>query len=138
MLESEVTFNSHPIPNLYRDTFTFGGYLRAVRTAKASGKLSIRELAKRVNKTPTYISDIEKGNNKPPNEDLLSDIIIALELGENTDSIKNNLFDLAARERGCVPSDIAKFIIENPEITTAIRLAKADDKKKQQLLQILE
>ena len=48
---------------LVGDTQKFGSYLRSVRQAR---KISIRQLAKEVKKTPTYISDIEKGNNKPP------------------------------------------------------------------------
>ena len=72
----------------------FGQYLRSVRQAK---KISIRQLAKAVNKTPTYISDIEKGNNKPPERELLDRIITALQLEEFPD-IRNRLYDLAAKE----------------------------------------
>ena len=46
--------------NLKTENTEFGQYLRSVRQAK---KISIRQLAKAVSKTPTYISDIEKCNN---------------------------------------------------------------------------
>lgn len=138
MLKNEMAFDVKLTLDLHNDTSTFGEYLRTVRTEKLTGKVSIRELAKRVKKTPTYISDIEKGNNKPPNEELLSNIIIALELGDNADVIRNNLFDLAAKERGVVPADIARFIMEDSEVRTAIRLAKVDNAKRQQILQILK
>ena len=39
------------------ECFEFGKYLRSVRQAKG---ISIRQLAKEVDKTPTYLSDIEK------------------------------------------------------------------------------
>ena len=44
--------------NLKTENAEFGQYLRSVRQAK---KISIRQLAKAVSKTPTYISDIERG-----------------------------------------------------------------------------
>lgn len=43
--------------NLEPENAEFGQYLRSVRQAK---KISIRQLAKAVSKTPTYISDIER------------------------------------------------------------------------------
>lgn len=80
--------------NLKTENAEFGQYLRSVRQAK---KISIRQLAKAVSKTPTYISDIEKGNNKPPERELLDRIIVALHLEEFPD-IRNRLYDLAAKE----------------------------------------
>ena len=119
----------------FKDSFTFGNYLRALRTAK---KVSIRELAKSVNKTPTYISDIERGNNKPPNEELLIDIIHHLDLGDDALSAKNKLFDLAAEERGVVSADIASFIMQNEGVREVIRLAKENEQVRNQVLSIVK
>ena len=105
----------------------FGQYLRSVRQAK---KLSIRQLAKAVSKTPTYISDIEKGNNKPPERELLDSIIAALELEEFPD-IRNRLYDLAAKERKDVPADIKEYLMENESILKIIRTAKESPNEKQ-------
>ena len=114
---------------------SFGGYLRALRTVK---KVSIRELAKNVNKTPTYISDIEKGNNRPPNEDLLNDIIISLNLGDDALELKNKLFDLAAKERGCVSADIAEFIMQDDAVRNVIRIVKTNEQMRNQILNIVK
>lgn len=105
----------------------FGQYLRSVRQAK---RISIRQLAKAVSKTPTYISDIEKGNNKPPERELLDRIIAALQLEEFTD-IKNRLYDLAAKERKDVPADIKEYLMENESILKIIRTAKESPNEKQ-------
>lgn len=115
--------------------FFFGDYLRALRKTK---KISIRELAKQVNKTPTYISDIEKGNNRPPDEKLLNSIIIALNLGDDTSNIKNKIFDLAAKERGVVSADIADFIMQDDDVRNAIRLAKTNEQMRNQILSIVK
>ena len=115
--------------------FTFGEYLRALRKSK---KISIRELAKQVSKTPTYISDIEKGNNRPPDENLLNSIIVALNLGDDTSQVKNKLFDLAAKERGGVSADIADFIMRDDDVRNVIRLAKTDENTRNQIISIVK
>ena len=113
--------------NLKTENTEFGQYLRSVRQAK---KISIRQLAKAVSKTPTYISDIEKGNNKPPERELLDRIIATLHLEEFPD-IRNRLYDLAARERKDVPADIKEYLMENESILKIIRTAKESSNEKQ-------
>lgn len=113
--------------NLKTESVEFGQYLRSVRQAK---KISIRQLAKAVSKTPTYISDIEKGNNKPPERELLDRIIAALQLEEFPD-VRNNLYDLAAKERKDVPADIKEYLMENESILKIIRTAKESPNEKQ-------
>lgn len=113
--------------NLKTESVEFGQYLRSVRQAK---KISIRQLAKAVSKTPTYISDIEKGNNKPPERELLDRIIAALQLEEFPD-VRNKLYDLAAKERKDVPADIKEYLMENESILKIIRTAKESPNEKQ-------
>ena len=113
--------------NLEPENAEFGQYLRSVRQAK---KISIRQLAKAVSKTPTYISDIEKGNNKPPERELLDRIIAELHLEEFPD-IKNRIYDLAAKERKDVPADIKEYLMENESILKIIRTAKESPNEKQ-------
>ena len=113
--------------NLKKENAEFGQYLRSVRQAK---KISIRQLAKAVSKTPTYISDIEKGNNKPPERELLDRIIAELHLEEFPD-IRNRLYDLAAKERKDVPADIKEYLMENESILKIIRTAKESPNEKQ-------
>ncbi len=113
--------------NLKTENAEFGQYLRSVRQAK---KISIRQLAKAVSKTPTYISDIEKGNNKPPERELLDKIIAALQL-TNLPNVRNTLYDLAAKERKDVPADIKEYLMENESILRIIRTAKESPNEKQ-------
>lgn len=102
------------------DFLEFGKYLRAVRQAKG---VSIRELAKDVNKTPTYLSDIENGHNKPPEKDLLEKIIHRLGVN-NTPNIRTKLFDLAAKGRNDLPADVKEYIMGNQLIVQVIRATK--------------
>ena len=100
--------------------YDFGSYLRAVRRAR---KISVRQLAKAVGKTPTYLSDIEQQNNKPPEKELLDRIIRELEL-DDYPKVKTKLYDLAAMERNDVPADIKEYIINNRYLIQLIRNAK--------------
>lgn len=100
----------------------FGPYLRVIR--KTLG-IPIRELAKKVNKTPTYISDIEKRNNKPPEKELLEKIVVALNIDKYySPNLKNTLFDLAAKERNEVSCDIKDYIMGDNKVITLIRKLK--------------
>lgn len=97
----------------------FGAYLRCVRQAK---QISIRQMAKAVNKTAAYLSDIENGNNKPPDKELLEMMIGVLQL-EGHPAIREHLFDLAARERNDIPADVKEYVIQNKTLLKILRAA---------------
>lgn len=119
-MKTEVNDNEI-LMELKNKNFNFGQALRFIRQRHG---LTIRNIAKEVEKTPTYISDIERGNNKPPEKDLMIKLMKALLLKENETEIQNYLFDLAAKERGGVPEDIVEYIMQNSELRMVIRMAQ--------------
>lgn len=119
MSEKAIEYSLEDL-EIYYDDFDFGKYLRAVRQAKG---VSIRQLAKDVNKTPTYLSDIENGHNKPPDKELLEKIISELHI-EDYPNLKNRFFDLAGRERNDIPADVKDYIMSNQALLKIIRTAK--------------
>lgn len=110
---------SNLLQELQKGDYSFGQSLRVIR--KKQG-LTIRKVADAVKKTSTYISDIERGNNKPPEVELIDKIVKALNMQET--EIEPYLYDLAAQERGGVSGDIAKYIMENKNLRMAIRIAQ--------------
>ena len=72
---------------------------------------------------------LKKGNNKPPERELLDRIIAELHLEEFPD-IRNRLYDLAAKKEKDVPADIKEYLMENESILKIIRTAKAQMKSK--------
>ncbi|MBQ8782642.1 MAG: helix-turn-helix transcriptional regulator [Clostridia bacterium] len=106
------------------DNENFGSYLRKVRSLK---NISLRQLAKELNITPAYLSDIENSNNKPPDKVLLMRIIELLEVSSYP-QVKWNLYDLAAKARNDIPMDVKEYILNNIEILEVIR----DIKEKEQ------
>lgn len=119
MSEKAIEYSLEDL-EIHCDDFDFGKYLRAVRQAKS---ISIRQLAKDVKKTPTYLSDIENGHNKPPDKELLEKIISELHI-EDYPNLKNRLFDLAAIARNDIPADIKEYLIENKTLLDIIRHTK--------------
>lgn len=106
---------------LQSSKYNFGQSLRCIR--KEQG-ISLRQVAKAVKKTPTYISDIERGNNRPPEPLLLKELMKALAMDQGPSEMQDYLYDLAARERGEVSGDITEYIMEQNELRKLIRLAQ--------------
>ncbi len=102
---------------------TFGEFLRSVRKAR---RVSIREFEEQVHKTRAYLSDIERGKNKPPDRELLDIMIKQLNLADFP-SIVNRLYDLAAVGRNVVPDDLRGWIMEDEVHRDLLR--KCRDKK---------
>ena len=107
------------LQELKEKKYNFGESLRKIREDQ---ELAIRKVAKEVDMTPTYISDIERGNNKPPKKELIEKIASALKIQET--EVKDYLYDLAAIERGGVSGDIAEYIMENSNLRMAIRMVQ--------------
>jgi len=82
-----------------------GSYIKKVRNAK---NITLRELAKNISVTFSYISQIENNTLKnPPSDDILEELSDALQL---TDEEKDYLFYLAAYEK--TPDLIKKMLSE--------------------------
>ncbi len=107
------------LQELREKKYSFGKSIRIIRERK---KFTIRKVASEVRKTPTYISDIERGNNKPPEKELMEKIFEALEL-QHMDT-RCYLYDQAAIERGKVSWDIAEYIMGNSNLRKAIRMVQ--------------
>lgn len=90
---------------------TFGERVRQRREEK---KISLRKFAEMVDVSPTYISQIERGEFSPPKEEKIR--LMAQILGENEDE----LLSLANK----VSSDLPAIIQKHPkEVATFLRTA---------------
>ena len=90
----------------------FGQFVRQLRTAKG---ITLREFARRLGVSPTYISQIEQGNFSPPAEDRV--VHMAQILGQDADE----LLALGGR----VADDLPEIIREQPRaLASFLRTAK--------------
>ena len=91
---------------------SFGAYVRAAREAKEIG---LREMARMIGVSPTYLSKVERDEFSPPAEDRVKSI--AQILGKDADE----LLALAGR----VSSDLSNIIRQRPDMmATLLRTTK--------------
>lgn len=103
---------------------TFGQWLR--RTREGEG-ITLRKFAEMVERTPTYISKIERGELDPPAEEVLRDVARIL---------KQDVDDVISRA-GRVPSDLPEIIKRQPH-EMALMLRTAKRMSPEQLTKLLE
>jgi transcriptional regulator with XRE-family HTH domain len=97
-------------------TETFGKTLRRFRMQSGNG---LRELARLIDKSPGYLSDVEQDNVPPPSEEVIVNIAAAL----NVD--KNQLL-LAAHK---MDPELSHYIAEEPQAADFLRMAKEKEFK---------
>lgn len=112
-------------------TETFGKTLRRLRMNAGVG---LRELARLVEKSPGYISDVEQDNVAPPSEEVIVRIAEAI----RTD--KNELLSTASK----LDPELSRYVANEPQAADFLRRAKergfgSDDwKKLDKLAEIVE
>ena len=96
-------------------TESFGRFLYS----KRAPLMTLREFSARVDKSPSFMCDLENERRDPPNRELLEKIVEVLSLDE-ADS--TTLFDLAGKGREEVSADLPDYIM-NSEVSDTVRLA---------------
>lgn len=96
----------------------FGEYIAKRRTDLG---ITLRGMAEKLDITPAYLSDIEKGRRNPPEKPLLEKMATLLTI---TGKDKNRLFDLAGEGRNEVAADLPDYIMESEVVRAALRTAK--------------
>lgn len=100
------------------DKLTFGDFIIAKRKGK---DLSARQLSIKLNISPVYMCDIEKGRKFAVSDNFLENLRTTLMLSENESEL---MYDLAAIARSTVSADLPEYIMENEIVRTALRTAK--------------
>lgn len=101
-----------------QDNLKFGEYIAKKRTDLG---ITLRGMADRLEITPAYLSDIEKGRRNPPDKPLLEKIAAKLMI---TGDAKDRMFDLAGKGRNEVAPDLPDYIMESDVVRAALRTAK--------------
>lgn len=95
----------------HTDTESFGKLLRSFRLKAGLG---LRELARLIDKSPGYLSDVELDNVPPPSEETIVQIAKAL----NVD--KKSLLSTAKK----VDPELSEYVAEQPQAADFLRMAK--------------
>ncbi len=114
---------------------TFGAFIYNKR--KTQG-ITQKQVADALGVTTVYICDIEKNRRYPPTGgELLAKLVDVLKLSDDDLPL---YYDLAGQNKGCVPPDIAGYVMSTDIVRMAIRKAKnkATVKDWQQFIAVLE
>jgi len=106
----------------------FGKFIDEKRRGRAAdgGDIMLKDIAKAMEMTATYLSDIIKGRRNPPEMKLLEKIATVLQL---TPDEKAEMFDLAGRERDETAPDLPGYIMDEDIPHVRVALRRANDKK---------
>ena len=86
---------------------SFGEFIKEKRM-EHSPRYTLKKMAESLDMNLTHLSDIENGRKNPFDKDKIDKFCQILDLSEQD---KATLFDLAARDSGSVPADIADTIM---------------------------
>ncbi len=104
----------------------FGAYINSKRKGRGTGgsDILLRDMAEAMGfNSVSYLSDIIKGRRNPPERKQLDALAEVLKL---TPDEKDEMFDLAGRERDEAAPDLPEYIMDEniPHVRTALRKAK--------------
>ena len=104
----------------------FGQYIDQKRRGRAANgtDIMLKDIARAMGVTATYLSDIIKGRRNPPEMKLLEKIAEVLMLNETE---REELLDLAGRERDEAAPDLPEYIMDAnlPHVRIAWRRANS-------------
>lgn len=110
----------------------FGDFISKKREEK---KITLREMAKKLNITAPYLSDVEKDRRNPFDLEKLELISKILTLSEDDKSI---MLDLAGKRRNEVAPDLPEYIMERDYVSMALRTARDLDAGEEEWLRFVE
>lgn len=97
-------------------------------------KITLREMARQLDITPPYLSDVEKDRRNPFDLEKLNSISQILMLSENE---KVEMLNLAGKKRKEVAPDLPKYIMDRDYVSVALRTARDLDASKDDWLEFV-
>ena len=97
---------------------SFGEYLKRKRGEK---DISMRELARRLELSAPFLSDVENNRRAPLIEERLADLAEVLNLTEDE---KAEMYDIVGKQKGLLPPDLNPYIQDRPYVNAALRTAR--------------
>ena len=107
------------------EELAFGSFIRKKRL-ESDPYISLRELARRLELSPIYMSDIETSREFAPKREVLIRIAEILRLNKQEQEL---MYDLAAKTKrhNAVPADLPDYITSHEMAKIALRVARDVD-----------
>jgi len=115
-----------------KNSKTFGEVLKRLREEK---DVTLRELARKLNVSAPFLSDVEKNRRAPLTTERLKQVVEALNLSENEE---RELMDAVATQKKVIAPDIPEYIIQRDYVSAALRTARDLDAGEEEWNQFVE
>lgn len=96
----------------------FGDYIAKKRE---DCRITLREMARKLDVSAPYLSDVEKDRRYPFDNDRLERIAYILDLDKQEQEL---MYDLAGKRRSSVAPDLPEYIMERDYVSVALRTAR--------------
>ncbi|NCB71005.1 MAG: XRE family transcriptional regulator [Clostridia bacterium] len=103
---------------MYKTTANFGEFLKRKREEK---QISLRELARRLEVSAPFLSDVENNRRAPLTEERLSTLAEVLNLSE---AEKAEMYDIVGHQKGLLAPDLNPYVNDRPYVNAALRTAR--------------
>ena len=110
----------------------FGDFIAKKRIERS---ITLREMAKQLEVSAPFLSDVEKDRRNPFDNDRLEKVSAILNLDEQEQSF---MYDLAGRKRNTVAPDLPDYIMERDYVSAALRTARDLDAGEAEWLKFVE
>lgn len=99
-------------------TVTFGEYLKHIREEK---HITLRELARRLELSAPFLSDVENNRRAPLTEERLATLADVLNLSKDDAA---EMYDIVGRQKGLLAPDLNPYVTKRPYVNAALRTAR--------------
>ena len=96
----------------------FGEVLHQLREKK---DVTLRELARKIEVSAPFLSDVEKGRRAPLTAERLEAVVRVLNLDKDEE---RDLYDAAGKQRNTIAPDLPDYIMEHEYVSAALRTAR--------------
>ena len=110
----------------------FGEFLTAKRVER---DLTLREMARKLEISAAFLSDVEKNRTAPLTKDRLDAVAEILHF---TADEKTTMFDLAGKQRNTVAPDLPEYIMGRSYVAAALRTARDLNASEDEWLKFVE
>ena len=100
------------------NTTNFGSFLKGKREAR---NVTLRELARKLEVSAPFLSDVEKGRSAPLTKERLERVAEILDLSLDE---RNEMYDIVGRQRNTVAPDVSDYVMGRDYVAAALRKAR--------------
>lgn len=111
---------------------SFGDIFHQLREKK---DVTLRELARKIEVSASFLSDVEKGRRAPLTAERLEAVVRALNLDKDEE---RKLYDAAGKQRNTIAPDLPDYIMGHEYVSAALRTARDLDAGEEEWQKFIE